>query len=70
MRFKLKPTEEPFTVMAEGPFEGRKYRHGETYDENQVPPAEASRFESVPDPTDAAVESDARASKSKDGGKK
>ena len=42
--YRLKKNQEEFEVV-DGPFEGRRYRHGETY--RKIPPGERHRFEQI-----------------------
>jgi len=44
MPYKLKPNAPEFDVV-DGPFAGKKYRHGEIYPD--VPPGDKGRFEAV-----------------------
>jgi len=43
MPYRLKKECEAFEVVSEGPWDGRKFKHGETYAE--VPEREAHKFE-------------------------
>ena len=43
MPYRLKTKHEAFTVVSEGPFEGRTFKHGEAYPE--VPELMAHKFE-------------------------
>lgn len=44
--YKLKRGVEAFD-MVDGPLAGKKYRHGETYPEKDIPPAYKDKFEKV-----------------------
>ncbi len=44
--YRLKPTEENITIV-DGPFASRKFTHGEVYGDDQVPPGEIHRFETI-----------------------
>ncbi len=50
--YKLKPNVPDFEVV-DGPFAGRKYKAGETY--NEVPKEEAHKFDNVPPPNPPPV---------------
>lgn len=51
MPYRLKQECEAFEVVSEGPFEGRKFKHGQTYQE--VPELLADRFEPAGEPAPA-----------------
>jgi len=58
MPYRLKQEFEAFEVVSEGPWEGRKFRHGESYDE--VPELEAHKFERFDLPGPATAEAPRR----------
>lgn len=58
MPYRLKKEFEAFEVVSEGPFDGRKFRHGEVY--HEVPDLHAHKFESFELPQPAAAETPKR----------
>ena len=60
-RYKLKESAENFTVV-DGNLSGRKYEHGITYIE--IPPGEASRFDSLSDNSTLNIKNSTLASSS------